>query len=262
MVLLLLITGCASTTAPAADRATSIPSASVAQTPSASRTHTAAKTSKPVPPSIKPVPVETTGGVTINTAGVVLPDPRRTPGAINPAVTQASIGQTICVSGWTATVRPSSGYTTGLKEQQLASGYAYHGDTTTGDYEEDHLISLELGGSPGSELNLWPEPYAATDGARVKDTLENKLHALVCSGSLSLAVAQRAVARNWWNAYLTYVGSAPPPTTYRPPPTSASAPAAGPPAGATALCNDGTYSYAAHHQGACSHHGGVAIFYQ
>ncbi|MFE4995514.1 DUF3761 domain-containing protein [Streptomyces mirabilis] len=32
--------------------------------------------------------------------------------------------------------------------------------------------------------------------------------------------------------------------------------------GATALCNDGTYSYAAHHQGACSHHGGVAVFYK
>ena len=36
---------------------------------------------------------------------------------------------------------------------------------------------------------------------------------------------------------------------------------AAPPVGATAMCNDGTYSYAAHHQGACSHHGGVAIFY-
>lgn len=32
--------------------------------------------------------------------------------------------------------------------------------------------------------------------------------------------------------------------------------------GATALCNDGTLSYAAHHQGACSHHGGVAVFYR
>jgi hypothetical protein len=27
-------------------------------------------------------------------------------------------------------------------------------------------------------------------------------------------------------------------------------------------CNDGAYPYAAHHQGACSHHGGVAVFYQ
>ena len=30
------------------------------------------------------------------------------------------------------------------------------------------------------------------------------------------------------------------------------------PPGATARCRDGTYSYAKHHQGACSHHGGVA----
>lgn len=33
-------------------------------------------------------------------------------------------------------------------------------------------------------------------------------------------------------------------------------------AGATAVCNDGTYSYAATHQGACSRHGGVAQFYK
>jgi Protein of unknown function (DUF3761) len=31
--------------------------------------------------------------------------------------------------------------------------------------------------------------------------------------------------------------------------------------GATTLCNDGTLSFAAHHQGACSWHGGVAFFY-
>lgn len=39
------------------------------------------------------------------------------------------------------------------------------------------------------------------------------------------------------------------------------APAAGP-QGATARCKDGTYSHAAHHSGSCSHHGGVAQFYQ
>jgi hypothetical protein len=208
--------------------------------------------------------VDTTGGITINSAGAILPDPARTPGAINTAVTQANIGRTICVSGWTATVRPPSSYTTALKEHQLATGYAYRGDTATGDYEEDHLISLELGGSPTAERNLWPEPYATNDGARVKDTIENKLHTMVCDGALSLATAQHAIAGNWYTAYLTYVGTPNPPATRRsstPAPALTATPTANPGAGATALCNDGTYSYAAHHQGACSHHGGVAVFY-
>lgn len=211
-----------------------------------------------------PTMAETTGGVVVSTAGAILPDSTRTPGARNSAVTQADISQTICVSGWTATIRPDSNYTTSLKEQQLASGYAFHGDTSTSDYEEDHLISLELGGSASSVLNLWPEPYNTADGARTKDALENKLHSLVCSGSISLAAAQHSIATNWWSAYRVYIGTAPAshsaaPTTV----TTAPAPApVGPPAGATALCNDGTYSYAAHHQGACSHHGGVKIFYQ
>jgi len=32
------------------------------------------------------------------------------------------------------------------------------------------------------------------------------------------------------------------------------------PVGATARCRDGSYSYATHHRGACSHHGGVAAW--
>jgi Protein of unknown function (DUF3761) len=152
---------------------------------------------------------------------------------------------------------------------QLASGYTYKGDTATGDYEEDHLISLELGGAPSAEANLWPEPYNAPEGARVKDQVENKLHALICGGSITLATAQRAIATNWWIAYQTYVGAAPAASTYKAPvvaqPAPAPAPAPAPVAaggGATALCNDGTYSYAAHHQGACSRHGGVKMFYK
>jgi hypothetical protein len=148
----------------------------------------------------------------------VLPDPKRTPGATNPAVTQATISTTICVSGWTATVRPSSTYTTALKERQLASGYAYQRDLNTADYEEDHLISLEIGGSPASELNLWPEPYHTPDGARVKDVIENKLHAMVCAGALTLATAQHAIATNWWSAYLNYVGTQPSTSSAAPPP--------------------------------------------
>jgi serine/threonine-protein kinase len=53
--------------------------------------------------------------------------------------------------------------------------------------------------------------------------------------------------------------TAPPQTAPPAPPTTAApAPASPPePEGATAICNDGTYSYAQHRRGACSHHGGV-----
>lgn len=32
--------------------------------------------------------------------------------------------------------------------------------------------------------------------------------------------------------------------------------------GPTAQCRDRTYSYAANHRGACSHHGGVRVWYR
>jgi hypothetical protein len=119
----------------------------------------------------------------------ILPLASVTPGAVNPSVTQANIHSTICVSGYTATIRPSSSYTTNLKKQQLAGPYAFYHDDKTADFEEDHLISLEIGGSPTSPKNLWPEPYAGQTGARVKDQVENKLHDLVCQGKISLSAA-------------------------------------------------------------------------
>ena len=96
-----------------------------------------------VSPGDVPVAGDGSGGVVL-AIGVVLPSPARTPGATNPAVTQGTINQTICVVGWTSTVRPPSSLTTALKIKQLASGYSYQGDMSTKDYEEDHLISLEL----------------------------------------------------------------------------------------------------------------------
>ena len=137
----------------------------------------------------------------------VLPDSSRTPGADNPAVTQATITSTICVTGWTATVRPDTSYTNTLKREQLASGYAYQGDTNPADYEEDHFIPLEIGGAPSVSRNLWPEPYAGSEGARVKDVVENRLHHEVCKGTISLAAARQEIVKNW----LTVPGAAPAP---------------------------------------------------
>ena len=123
-----------------------------------------------------------------------LPDSSRTPGATNPSVTQANIHSTICTAGWTATVRPPESYTEDLKRQQLDGGYAVNGDTSLGDYEEDHLIPLELGGSPTSDQNLWPEAHPSS---YTKDGVENTLNRAVCDGRVTLAAAQQAITSNW-----------------------------------------------------------------
>jgi len=142
-------------------------------------------------------------------ASAFMPNPSLNPGATNPTVTQSNIHKTICVSGYTAKVRPKSSYTTNLKIQQLASGFAVNGDMAPGDYEEDHLISLELGGAPSDPKNLWPEPYFGKQGDRIKDRIENKLHSLVCSGKISLRVAQSEIAKDWVTAYITNIGPIP-----------------------------------------------------
>ena len=134
-----------------------------------------------------------------------LPDPLLTPGAQNPDVTPADLGSTICKSGWTKTVRPPVSYTNALKRRQIVQ-YGYT-DTDLRDYEEDHLIPLEVGGAPSDPRNLWPEPRSATlpDGTKVgatqKDGLENYLHARVCNGTVPLAAAQDAFATDWVAAW-------------------------------------------------------------
>lgn len=127
-----------------------------------------------------------------------LPDPTCQPGAYNPDVTQSTIDSTICVSGWTATVRPPTSYTNALKVKQIAA-YGYS-DTNTADYEEDHLVPLELGGAPRSEQNLWPEPRYGSDTAASKDSVETKLKKAVCNGTVSLDDARSAIASDWTTA--------------------------------------------------------------
>ena len=117
-------------------------------------------------------------------AGAVLADPVRSPGVLNPAVTQANIRSTICKRGWTATIRPPVEYTNELKREQMP---AYGENGALSDYQEDHLISLELGGNPTDPRNLWPEPYPR---AAAVDQIENQLNGEVCSGALSLHDAQ------------------------------------------------------------------------
>jgi hypothetical protein len=133
-----------------------------------------------------------------STSYLPLPDSSCTPGATNPDVSQGTIGRTICVSGWTSTVRPPTSYTNPLKVKQIAE-YGYS-DTSTADYEEDHLIPLELGGAPRDPRNLWPEPHYGSKTAYTKDSVENALKKAVCDGQVDLVDAQRAIATNWTTA--------------------------------------------------------------
>jgi hypothetical protein len=127
-----------------------------------------------------------------------LPDATH-PGWLNSDVTQATIGQTICVPGYSRSIRPLPAYTSGLKAKQLRDLGA--SDQNPRDYEEDHLIPLSLGGHPRDPRNLWPEHWDGPAGAHVKDRLEFKLYKMVCAGQVPLATAQQAIAANWIDAY-------------------------------------------------------------
>ena len=120
-----------------------------------------------------------------------LQDRACTPGAIFPNVTKSDI----CQSGYARSVR-------NVPDSEKNQDYAEYGIThhTTGQYEVDHLISLELGGS-NDIANLWPEAASPTPGFHEKDKVENYMHDQVCSGAISLQQAQIEISTNWIAIY-------------------------------------------------------------
>ena len=124
---------------------------------------------------------------TVVLASATLILPSHTPGARFSKVTQATISKTICVKGWTAKIRPPESYTNAVKQAQLAAWR--YADRNPSDYEEDHLISLELGGAPRAKRNLWPEPWS--QARRDDNGIEARLHREVCHGTLTLRQAQK-----------------------------------------------------------------------
>ncbi|MDA8155591.1 MAG: HNH endonuclease [Actinomycetota bacterium] len=125
------------------------------------------------------------------------PDPALTPGAFDPAVTQANIQETICKPGYTATVR---NVTDSEKQAVIARYRAKYPHWPATNVEIDHDGSLELGGS-NDPLNLWPEHYSGPFGARVKDQVEDYLHREVCAGRILLKDAQEAITHDWISVY-------------------------------------------------------------
>ena len=157
-------------------------------------------------PGITPGTTPTTGsgstssgnthfGVQTKTSGCqahnALPDSACTPGAVLSTGTK----EAICVSGYAHTVR-------NVPESEKTQAYSEYGIThhSSGEFEVDHLVSLELGGS-NDISNLWPEAASPTPGFHEKDKVENYLHDQVCKGAISLQQAQTEIATNWLAVY-------------------------------------------------------------
>jgi len=176
-----------------------------------------------------------------------------TPGAILPEDTT----DVLCSPSFhTGTVRAVSKAT----KLQACQEYGIAPVDCTGKlYEIDHLISLELGGS-NDITNLWPQPYLPTPGAREKDKVENRLHRQVCSGKITLAAAQDAIAQDWYTVYLE-MPTAKEAREKSPEARKTTPKPSGNPAGATGRCADGSYTFSQNHRGACSHHGGVSEWF-
>lgn len=120
------------------------------------------------------------------------PDSQLTPGAIFPDVSASDV----CVPGYSKSVRNVSQAT----KNEVFREYGIT-NPQPGEYEIDHLISLELGGT-NDISNLWPEPYNAQNGAHEKDKVENYLHKQVCNGNMTLQEAQDAIRTDWYQVYL------------------------------------------------------------
>lgn len=134
-------------------------------------------------------------GVQTKTSGCMahadLPDSACTPGAIIATATKDDI----CKSGYAQSVR-------NVPDSEKNQAYAEYSIVkhSTGQYEVDHLVSLELGGS-NDIANLWPELASPKPGFHEKDKVENYLHSQVCSGAVSLHDAQVEIATNWLAVY-------------------------------------------------------------
>jgi hypothetical protein len=129
------------------------------------------------------------------------PDRRCSPGAYYSKLTKA----VICAS--TFRTGPIRNVPDSEKHQvEVEYGLAPRGYGST--MEIDHIVSLELGGS-NDIANLYPEMANAHPGFHVKDKLENKLHDLVCDGTMTLRSVQRQIAMNWQALYRSVYGVAP-----------------------------------------------------
>jgi hypothetical protein len=129
------------------------------------------------------------------------PDRRCSPGAYYSLLSRVVICSPTFRTGTIRDVPQSEKFQV---EREYGMPASYYGRSI----EIDHIVPLELGGS-NDIANLYPEPGSGDASYHVKDTLENKLHDLVCAGTIQLRAAQRQIATNWRTLYESVFGTAP-----------------------------------------------------
>jgi hypothetical protein len=130
----------------------------------------------------------------------LLPPPE-TPGAIDPAISQANIDATICRPGYARAARPAYAITGPLKRRMMD---AQHPGERMADYELDHLIPISIGGAPLNKRDLWLQPRQGQANAGDKNVLAYVLWRLVCTHQVPLQTAQHDISRDWTRAYQLY----------------------------------------------------------
>ena len=155
-----------------------------------------------------PVPVDTGPTVLLaprtQTDGCTLgpnPDRQCSPGAYYKKLTKKVICSPTFRTGPIRKVRQSLKF-------NVERAYGMEAKKYGSALEIDHIISLELGGS-NDVANLFPEGLFAHPGYRIKDKLENKLHDLVCDGTMTLRAVRRGIASDWQKLYRKVFGVAP-----------------------------------------------------
>jgi hypothetical protein len=129
------------------------------------------------------------------------PDRRCSPGAYYSLLTAPVICSPTFRTGAIRDVPQSEKFEV---EREYGMPASYYGRSI----EIDHIVPLELGGS-NYIANLFPEPGSGSASYHAKDELENKLHDLVCAGTLTLRAAQRQIAGDWRSLYGTEFSVAP-----------------------------------------------------
>ena len=121
-----------------------------------------------------------------------LPSKDHTPGKA-----QKATKEQVCAADFASSVKPA-------KEGDTLDVYGSYAIRPDSGRELVQLIPSSLGGTNDKE-NLWPLANSREFGPAQKKALDDRLHKMVCDGSIELKAAQDALKKNWMDAYKKYV---------------------------------------------------------